>query len=203
MERNHMKQLNNSLNLPKSHSSPSVSRVVWTSLQLPWVALSAISITFLVFSFTVLIQNRLLIVAVLNESTATIREKIVFVSSLYGSILTNFSIFSAVTTITIAILFGINFALLGLYISTVRSVKGSISAGSSSLGGLISGLLGIGCAACGTFILSTALASFGAGGLLMILPFRGEELGLIGIGLLTYSIIIIAKKLQNPYICPV
>jgi hypothetical protein len=103
---------------------------------------------------------------------------------------------------TIAVLFGINFALLGFYISTVRSIRGSISAGSSSLGGLISGLFGIGCAACGTFILSTVLTSFGSAGLLTILPFRGEELSLIGIGLLTYSILIIGKKLQYPFICP-
>ncbi len=197
-----MKQLNNLSNLPKSPNSPSVLKVIGTSLQRPWVGLSAVSITFLVFSFTVLIQNRLLIATVLSEPAATISEKIVFVGSLYGSILTNFSGFSAVTTITIAMLFGINFALLGFYISTVRSIRGSISAGSSSLGGLISGLFGIGCAACGTFILSTVLTSFGATGLLMILPFRGEELSLIGIGLLTYSILIIGKKLQYPFICP-
>ncbi len=197
-----MKQLNNLSNLPKSPNSPSVLKVIGTSLQRPWVGLSAVSITFLVFSFTVLIQNRLLIATVLSEPAATISEKIVFVGSLYGSILTNFSGFSAVTTITIAVLFGINFALLGFYISTVRSIRGSISAGSSSLGGLVSGLFGIGCAACGTFILSTVLTSFGATGLLMILPFRGEELSLIGIGLLTYSILIIGKKLQYPFICP-
>ena len=196
-----MKQLNNLSNLPKSPSSPSVARVIWILLRRPWVAFSAVSITFLVFSFTVLIQNRLLIVTVLNEPNATISEKIVFVGSLYGSILTNFSVFSAVITITIAVLFGINLALLGFYILTVRSVRGSISAGSSSVGGLVSGLFGIGCAACGTNILSTVLTSFGAAGLLMILPFRGEELSLIGIGLLTYSILIIGKKLQNPYVC--
>ena len=198
-----MKRLSNLSNLPKSPNSPSVSKVIWTSLRRPWVAFSAVSITFLVFSFTVLIQNRLLIATVLNEPAATIGEKIVFVGSLYGSILTNFSAFSATTTIAIAILFGTNIALLGFYISTVRSVRGSISAGSSSLGGLISGLFGIGCAACGTFILSTLLTSFGAAGLLMILPFRGEELGLIGIGLLTYSIILLGKKLQQPFVCPV
>lgn len=197
-----MKQLNNLSNLPKSPNSPSVLKVIRTSLQRPWVGLSAVSIAFLVFSFTVLIQNRLLIVTVLSEPAATISEKIFFVSSLYGSILTNFSVFSAVTTMTIAVLFGINFALLGFYISTVRSIRGSISAGSSSLGGLISGLFGIGCAACGTFILSTVLTSFGAAGLLTILPFRGEELSLIGIGLLAYSILIIGKKLQYPFICP-
>lgn len=197
-----MKQLSNLSNLLKSPNSPRVLNVIGTSLQRPWVAFSAVSIAFLVFSFTVLIQNRLLISTVLSEPTATISEKIVFVGSLYGSILTNFSGLSAVTTITIAVLFGINFALLGFYISTVRSIRGSVSAGSSSLGGLISGFFGIGCAACGTFILSTVLTSFGAAGLLTILPFRGEELSLIGIGLLTYSILIIGKKLQYPFICP-
>lgn len=197
-----MKQLSNLLNLPKSPNSPGVSRVIWRSLRRPGVAFSAVSIAFLVFSFTVLIQNRLLIATVLNEPTATISEKIAFVGSLYGSILTNFTVFSAITTITIAVLFGINFALLGFYIATVHSIRGSISAGTSSLGGLISGLFGIGCAACGTFVLSTVLTSFGAAGLLMILPFRGEELSLIGIGLLMYSILIIGKKLQYPFICP-
>ena len=75
------------------------------------------------------------------------------------------------------------------------------SVGASGIGGLISGFFGIGCAACGTFLLSSILILLGTGGLLAWLPFRGEEFGLLGVGLLLYANHMIVKKIQAPLVC--
>lgn len=198
-----MNQSNNSLKLPRSHSNRDVLGTLAKTLLRPKVGGGALIVAFVVFSFIVLAQNVALITSVVSQPTVNLGEKVVFVGSLYGSIGTNFSLFTASVTVVIASLFGLNGALLVYYIKTVRSAQGSLKVGSSSVGGLVSGLLGIGCAACGTFILSTLLTSFGAAGLLLVLPLRGEEFGLIGIVLLSYSIWLIGKKLQQPFVCPV
>ncbi len=72
----------------------------------------------------------------------------------------------------------------------------------TSLGGLASGLLGIGCAACGTFVLGPVLSLVGAGGLIALLPFDGREFGLLGVGILVLSIVLGARKIQEPLVCP-
>jgi len=116
---------------------------------------------------------------------------------LFGSIQTNFSPTSATYTIAIAVLFGINIALLAYYIRSRQSSV--ISSGATlSISGLVSGVFGIGCAACGTFILTSFLSAFGAVGVLSFLPFSGEEFGFLGVGLLVYSIYVISRKINSP-----
>jgi len=68
-------------------------------------------------------------------------------------------------------------------------------------GGLISGIFGIGCAACGTLVLTPLLALIGAGGIVALLPFGGQEFGVFGVGMLGFSIFVIAKKIQEPLVC--
>ena len=75
--------------------------------------------------------------------------------------------------------------------------------GLSSIGGLVSGIFGIGCAACGTFIFTSVLTLFGVGGILAYLPFGGEEFGFLGVGLLLYSLYTLTKKITDPLVCPI
>lgn len=162
----------------------------------------AMSVAWLVFTFAVWLPNLRLISLILLSSTAPIIDKMRFLLSLYGSIGTNFSPVSASYTIAIAVLFGVNIALLVYYIRRVRGGKqGLRSTGALSIGGLISGTFGIGCAACGTFILTSVLTLFGVGGFLAYLPFGGEEFGFVGVGLLVYSIYRIMQKISKPLVC--
>ena len=73
----------------------------------------------------------------------------------------------------------------------------------ASLGGLASGVFGIGCAACGTFVLGPVLAFFGAGGLIALMPLGGEEFGVLGVGMLGFSLVLTAKKIAEPIACPI
>lgn len=173
-----------------------------TIFRKPIYVMIATLVAISVFSFAVWLPNLSLIGLVLSSEGATSLEKLSFLFSLFGSISTNFTVVSASYTIAIAILFGVNISLLTFYIRRVRKGVGGIRyVSSAGIGGLISGLLGVGCAACGTFILSSVLALIGAGGILAYLPFKGEEFGLLGVGLLIYSVCTLVKKINAPLVC--
>lgn len=162
----------------------------------------AILISLLVFTLAVWMPNIRLIFDILSSNTISVLEKMQFLFSFYSSIATNFTVVSASYTIAIAILFGISVVLLTYYIKERRAVIAG-SGVATGVGGLISGVFGIGCATCGTFILTSLLAVFGAGGVLAFLPFGGEEFGFLGVGLLMYSVYMISKKINESIICPV
>jgi len=168
----------------------------------PYYSLLAALIAGFIFSMAVWLPSFQLIWIV--SQTASLSELPSLLWSLYGAIGSNFSLVSAIYTILIAILFGINIALLTYYIKRsrggVRSIKGT---GAAGIGGLVAGIFGIGCAACGTFIFTSALTLFGVGGILAYLPFGGEEFGFLGVGLLLYSLYTLTKKITDPLVCPV
>lgn len=154
----------------------------------------AVAVSAGVFAFAVWLPNFSLIAQIVFSPNVSPGEKINFLFSLFGAIQTNFSAVSATYTILIAVLFGINMALLSHYIQSRK--KGAVhSEAAVSIGGLVSGVFGIGCAACGTFILSSLLGIFGAAGVLAFLPFGGEEFGFLGVGLLAYSSYVLLKNI--------
>lgn len=170
----------------------------------PTYVLIAILIAWFVFTFAILLPNFRLVGVVLFSGTASLMDKVTFLFSLYGSISTNFTLVSAITTVAISVLFGINIALFVSYIRRARKLAGNIgSTGFTGMSGLLSGVFGIGCATCGTFILTPLLILIGVGGILLYLPLKGAELGLIGIVLLIYSIYSLVKKLGDPLVCSV
>ena len=100
----------------------------------------------------------------------------------------------------VALLFGMNVAMFLYYLKQRRTVF--VGGGTATgIGGLIAGILGVGCAACSSVLLTSLLATLGASGLLALLPFGGGEFGIAGIFLLLISISSIAKKIQDPLIC--
>lgn len=160
----------------------------------------AVPITIGVFTFAVWLPNWKLIITLLTSPSVSFIEALQIMFSLFFSIGTNFTIVSASYTIAIAILFGINIALLTYYISIRKgSFKGK--GGAFGIGGLVSGVFGIGCAACGTFLLTSILALFGAAGAIAFLPFGGEEFGILGVLLIGYATYWTAKKIEEPLIC--
>ena len=165
-------------------------------------ALLATGIALVIFVSAVLLPSTSLLTKILPDHEITIGAKTNLVVSLLGSIQTNFTILSASYTIAIAILFGINVVLFIHYIRKQKTGVSKIN-GAAGIGGLVSGIFGIGCAACGTFILTWILGLVGAAGLLSFLPLGGEEFGIIGVVLLILSIRMIAKKLTEPQTCSV
>lgn len=178
--------------------------MIWKVLQKvfsgPKYLLLAFAISVVVFSFAVWLPNWKLIFAIITSPSVDFTEVISIVFSLFLSIETNFTAVSASYTIAIAVLFGVNIALLAYYIS---KRKGSFQGKGSALGigGLVSGVFGIGCAACGTFILSSLLALVSTGGIIAFLPLGGEEFGILGVALIGYATYWTAKKIEEPLVC--
>ena len=153
-------------------------------------------------SLVLLLPNVSLLIDALTSNVLTWGEKMAFWLSLYGTIATNFSLVNAVSIFLLVVLFSIDIALFMFYIRRAQKVtKGINQSRTHSVAGAVSGVLGIGCAACGSVILTGIATSLGATGVLLILPLHGGEFAFLGIGLLMWSIWHLAKKINDPLVC--
>ncbi len=101
-------------------------------------------------------------------------------------------------TLVMAGLFGLNAAMIAHYMR--RQVRLNRTAGASAVGVLI-GLLGVGCASCGSVFLSSLLGVGATVGALSWLPLHGQEFTWIGIAIVLASISAIARKIVEPASC--
>jgi len=154
-----------------------------------------------VFVLAVWLPNIRLVAGIVSSPDVPFVSKIQLPLSLLGSIETNFTLLSATYTIVIAILFGIYIAMITYFLK--RRIK-EVGQGGVATGflGIASGVLGVGCAACGSFLL-TSLSLVGASSVLTFLPLGGSEFGIIGAVLLALAIHMTAKKIVDPQICKV
>jgi hypothetical protein len=156
--------------------------------------LIGISVAVSVFALAVWLPNLQLLAIVWENSATSLWDKVTLPLSLLSAITTNFTPLSATYTIFIAILAGINVALIIELVRERRIVVAGATAGGA---GIIAGALGVGCAACGSLIV-TALAGTTIGtGTLAFLPLVGSEFGLVGVGLLNYSTYLLAQQLTK------
>lgn len=155
----------------------------------------------LVFLLAVWFPNLGLIAQVYSGSTAPLAAALGIALSLLGGIVTNFSVLSAGYTIAIAVLFGLTTAMIAYLVKQMRIAAAgqSIAIGS---GAAVSGVIGVGCAACGSLIMGVVLPSLGAAGALAALPLRGEEFGILSVALLFVSLLLISKNIAEPIACP-
>lgn len=125
------------------------------------------------------------------------------VSILWHSFLNTWVLISTMEKIfllIIAILVGYSITILSFYIK--RRITGGAYDGKSFFGILVS-LLGVGCASCGSVILSSLLGLSAAGAVIGFLPLNGIEFLIISIALLCWSIYNVSKKIQNPALCKI
>lgn len=160
------------------------------------------TLTLFALAFAILLPNLGLIARIFNNTNASLTMKFSIVGNLLLGIQTNFTMFSAGYTIAIALLFGLNLAMIIYLIAKQRSLIGGKTL-SVGMGGVLSGLLGIGCASCGAFLLTAVLSSIGAISLLAYLPLHGGELGVLGVVLLLISLVLVSKKITKPTTCKI
>ena len=98
-----------------------------------------------------------------------------------------------------SLLAGINVSLAYTYMK----IRGELilRSGLYSGMGMFIAFLGIGCAACGTALLSVILSFFGFSAMLNVLPYQGQEIGYIGLIFLCIATYFLAKKLAAPNVC--
>lgn len=177
-----------------------VARALTTVFQRPAYAVTALLVALATLAFALWMPNLGLIAQVIADPSATIAQKVTLPFTLLGSIRTNFTLLSALYTIAIPVLFGMNVAMMVYYLKRRIAMAKHMGLSAGFLG-MASGALGVGCAACGSFILTSVLSSFGAAGALFLLPLRGGEFGILGVVLLGVSIVLLAKQIQDPLVC--
>lgn len=160
-----------------------------------YVALAGI-LAIMAFLFAVWFPNAALITAVLGSSSASAVAKLSILLSLLGGIWTNFSLFSASYTVAIAALFGINAAMI-VYLLRQKHLTAAGQNLAIGTGGMASGVLGIGCAACGSLTASAALSFFGGAGAIAMLPLNGGEFGILSVALLSISVLLISRSIEQ------
>lgn len=176
-----------------------VARAFRTVFKRPEYLTLAVATSVLVFALATWLPNLGLIVSVALSSSVSWSEKLALPVSLLGSIATNFTPLSAFYTIVIAILFGVYFAMTIYYLR--RKIARTWRSMWTGILGIGSGALGVGCAACGSFLLGGTLALIGASGALALLPLGGSEFGIIGALLLAFSVYLTARQIANPAVC--
>lgn len=112
----------------------------------------------------------------------------------------DFTMFDAAYTFTIAVLVGINVALLTFYFRMYRAAPSSTSIVSGSIGA-VAALLGFGCAACGPLFVTALFATLGGTSALVFLPYQGTEVGAVGIIFLLISTYLLAKGINRSPVC--
>lgn len=156
------------------------------------------TIATLAFVFAVWLPNLRLLFSVWTDPSVALGDKFALPISLIPSITTNFTLLSASYTIAIALFAGINATLI-VHLVRTRGVFG----GGTVIGvsGIFTGAIGLGCAACGSLILTSLIGTVGGISILTLLPMRGGELGILGVVLLGYSTYLLAKQITKPRIC--
>lgn len=162
----------------------------------------AILVAFLVLSAAVLSPHVGTIYQVALSDSFSVWNTTHFIGRLYGSLGTNFTLLAAVNTLVISMLLGLNIAMLVYYIRRRQMVVKDRHVQLTGIGGLVSGVLGVGCAACGSVIVTATAGLFGVPGLLLFLPLHGAEFGILAIALLLVSLYYITKRIEDPLICP-
>ncbi len=174
-----------------------VFKKVYRKPQYRILGIVCVTITFLAI---VLLPNISLLEIILSSSHIPLLGKGKLFLSLLGSITTSVTLFASIITVITSILFGIYMSMMVYYLKNkIKEVKRGMG-DASGIVGLVSGVIGVGCAACGSFLI-TSLSLVGATGLLTFLPLEGGEFGIIGIVLLGYAVYQLAQKIINPLIC--
>lgn len=169
-------------------------------LKSPLYPLLTVGVGFIVFASTVLLPNRTLLLSLWTDSTVSLGDKLAVPISILGSIATNFSPLSATYTVGIAALVGINVSLITYLLRNGGIIWTGSSAG---VAGIFSGILGIGCAACGSLVLMAILGTTLGASIIAVLPLKGGEFGILGVILLGTATYLLAQQITKPLVCEV
>lgn len=167
-----------------------------------WYLLLAVGTFVIGISLVALVPNVELIAAVFASEHNALIEKMSVLISLYGSLISANTLLGTSLVFVVVFLTALNVTALTYYIRRAQKLtKGFKRTQAGSILALISGAFGIGCAACGSVILTGLATSLGVTGLLALLPLHGAEFSIIAIGLLLISIQYLLQKIHDPLTC--
>lgn len=146
-----------------------------------------------------LVQNGKAAYDIFSFDAITFDKRVPLALSVLFDIKNNFSAGSLILTILGSFLGGINLSLAYTYMMLRGRVL--LHSGLYSGIGLVFAFFGVGCAACGTALLSVVLGFFGFSAMLNVLPYQGQEIGYIGLIFLCIATYTLAHKVAVPNVC--
>jgi len=158
--------------------------------------LSALALLITIIS----LPNHELIGKIIFGDVFTFKQKFKILFASLGAFETNFTTESQVLLLLIAGLVGVNVAMLAYYFRTRMVLQ---RAAGASVFGIAVSILGVGCSACGSVVISTLFGISTAVIIINFLPLKGIEFSLLSIVVIIGSIVYLAKRLQTPGICKV
>lgn len=154
----------------------------------------------LVFLFLLLVsQNGVAAAQVFSFEVLSVSKRIALFFGTLFDIANAFTVSTFILATLGSLLSGINLSLAYYYMKTRGEML--VKSGLYSGLGLLFALFGIGCAACGTALLSLVLSFFGFSAMLSLLPYQGQEVGYIGLIFLLIATFFLAKKVSAPNVC--
>ncbi len=175
-----------------------VTRILLRVLKWPPFAALAGGVAVVVLFVAIWLPNFSFLSHTVTSSTYTLEDKISIIVTSIGTLQSNFMPLSMWLTIAVAALTGVNISLFAFYIKERRSLEKS--AGTGFFGTLV-GLLGVGCTACGSVIITSVFGFGAAASFIGFFPLHGAEFGLVGVVLLLYANYLLIKKIDSPLVC--
>ncbi|MEF8838570.1 MAG: hypothetical protein V5A18_03585 [Haloarculaceae archaeon] len=178
-----------------------LGRTLRLVLGIPRYALLGVLMTGVAISLIAFSQNLSLVSFALQGSLA-LGDRFDVLLGLYPFLGTSFTVLTSVVLLLVAILVGADIALV-VYHLREHELRAAESSG--SVAGVFLGVLGAGCAACGSAILVGVLSLFGAAGLVTALPLEGLEFALLAVVVLLLSMYWLADGMRGGSIrgCPI
>ncbi|MDT3437625.1 hypothetical protein [Haloarcula sp. 1CSR25-25] len=178
-----------------------VGRTVRLVLSLPQYVVLATGYAVLGLSMFVFSRNVALLQQVVFRSRLPWESRATVIVELYPFVGTAYTALQGTVLLLTAVLIGINLSVATYH---VREHRLSVGQGSGSLGGIVLGTLGAGCAACGSAVLAGLLSVAGASGLLLALPLDGLEFSVLAVVMLLLSLYWLADGMRGGEIagCP-
>jgi len=173
-----------------------IAKIIWH----PKYLAATLFITVTMIAFAAWLPNLHLVTKTMTSSSMSIWEKTNLLTALLGSLETNFTPLSRTLTVISATLTGIQMSLLIYYLRQSVRIQTELGV---SFAGVATSLFGVGCASCGSVVLTSLIGFSSATTVLGILPFRGQEFGFAGISILLVAISFTIKKINQPYTCVV
>jgi len=179
-----------------------IGRTTRLVLSIPRYALLALAYALLAVSVFVFARNLAVLQQVVLFGDLPIGARLSVLVGMYPGFGPAYTPAQTVLLVVTGGLIGVNLALVSYHLLEHRV---SLRGGSGSIGGVVLGTLGAGCASCGSALLVGLLSLVGASGLLTALPLDGLEFALLAVGTLLLSIYWVASGLRGGTVrgCPV
>lgn len=179
-----------------------VARVLRLVLSQPAYAAVAVVAAWVSLTTFVVSQNLELFGALIVGGSLSLADRLVLLREQYPFLGTTYGTLEGVALLLVAALVGANLALLSYH---VREHDLSAAGGGGSAVGVALGVLGAGCAACGSALLAGVLSLVGGSGLVLALPLEGLEVSLLALVVLGLSTYWVADGMRGGAVagCPI